>query len=201
MWDMWDRGLGAYYQVQLQQTQYNKYMDGGVRVVLIFLNKAPIVWYSKWQNMVESSTFKSKIVAMHIATDLIIFLHYKLRMFGVLLTGPANVFCDNQGVVNNMTMPESILSKKHNQICYQEFVKLLQLALSGLQRKTQRQIWQIFSLSLRICPGESFCYRGFCTELMSTSFVPALLHEVWGLINSWAICGIKTVTSRFLAGF
>ena len=39
-------------------------------------------------------------------------------MFGVPLMGPANVFCDNQGVVNNTMMPESVLSKKHNQICY-----------------------------------------------------------------------------------
>jgi len=86
--------------------------------VLIFLNKAPVVWYLKQQNMVESSTFGSKFLAMRIATDLIISLHYKLRIFGVPLTGPANVFCDNQGVVNNMTIPESVLSKKHNQICY-----------------------------------------------------------------------------------
>ena len=60
--------------------------------VLIFLNKAPIVWYSKRQNMVESSTFASEFVAMHIATDLIVSLCYKLRMFGVPLTGAANVF-------------------------------------------------------------------------------------------------------------
>ncbi len=86
--------------------------------ILIFLNKAPIVWYSKCQNTVESSTFGSEFVAMRIATDLIVSLHYKLRMFGVPLVGPANVFCDNQGVVNNTTMPESTLSKKHNQICY-----------------------------------------------------------------------------------
>ncbi len=68
--------------------------------------------------MVESSTFGSEFVAMRIATDLIVSLRYKLQMFGVPLVGPANVFCDNQGVVNNMTMPESVLSKKHNQICY-----------------------------------------------------------------------------------
>ncbi len=66
----------------------------------------------------ESLTFGSKFVAMWIATDLIISLRYKLQIFGIPLVGPASVFCDNQGVVNNTTMPESILSKKHNQICY-----------------------------------------------------------------------------------
>jgi len=49
---------------------------------------------------------------------LLVALRYKLRMFGVPLCGPANVFCDNQGVVNNTTLPESVLNKKHNQICY-----------------------------------------------------------------------------------
>jgi len=39
-------------------------------------------------------------------------------MFGVPLLGPANVLCDNQGVVNNTTLPKSVLTKKHNQICY-----------------------------------------------------------------------------------
>ena len=68
--------------------------------------------------MVESSTFGSEFVAMRIATDLIVSLRYKLRMFGVPLTGPANVMCDNQGVVNNTASPESVLGKKHNQICY-----------------------------------------------------------------------------------
>jgi len=101
--------------------------------ILIFLNKAPIVWYSKHQNMVESSTFGSEFVAMRIATDLIISLCYKLRMFGVPLFGPANAFCDNQGVVNNTAMPESMLSKKHD-----ESEKRLQLVSFGLLRRTQK---------------------------------------------------------------
>jgi len=86
--------------------------------IVIFVNKAPIIWYSKWQNTVESSTFGSEFIALCIATDLIVALQYKLHMFGVPLLGPANVLCDNQGVVNNTTLPKSVLSKKHNQICY-----------------------------------------------------------------------------------
>jgi hypothetical protein len=45
-------------------------------------------------------------------------LRYKLRMFGVPIAGPANVFCDNSGVVKNTSIPESMLSKKHNAINY-----------------------------------------------------------------------------------
>lgn len=39
-------------------------------------------------------------------------------MFGIPIDGPAHVYCDNQGVVKNVTMPESVLSKKHNAINY-----------------------------------------------------------------------------------
>jgi hypothetical protein len=37
-------------------------------------------------------------------------------MFGVPLDGPAQVYCDNQGVVKITSIPESVLSKKHNAI-------------------------------------------------------------------------------------
>ena len=43
-------------------------------------------------------------------------LRYKLQMFGVPIDGPANVFCDNNGVAKNTTIPESMLAKKHNAI-------------------------------------------------------------------------------------
>jgi hypothetical protein len=39
-------------------------------------------------------------------------------MFGVPLEGPAQVFCDNQGVVKNTSVPESVLTKKHNAVNY-----------------------------------------------------------------------------------
>ena len=55
---------------------------------------------------------------MRIARDLILALRIKLKCFGVPIDGPANVHCDNNGVVQNMSMPESALSKKHNAINY-----------------------------------------------------------------------------------
>jgi hypothetical protein len=82
------------------------------------VNNAPIIWYSKRQNTVESSTFGSEMVAMRIAKEQIVALRYKLRMFGVPIVGPANVYCDNQGVVKNTSIPESTLAKKHNSINY-----------------------------------------------------------------------------------
>ncbi len=86
--------------------------------VLIYLNCAPIVWYSKRQNTVESSTFGSEFIAMKTAIDLIKGLRYKLRMMGIKVDGPTNLFCNNKAVVINSTKPESTLKKKHNDIAY-----------------------------------------------------------------------------------
>ena len=86
--------------------------------VLIFINKAPIHWYSKKQNTVEASTFGAEFCAMRTAVEMIEALRYKLRMFGVPIDGPANVYCDNEAVYKNTTIPESTLKKKHHSIAY-----------------------------------------------------------------------------------
>ena len=86
--------------------------------VLIFICRAIIMWYSKRQNTVETSTFGSEFIAMRIAVELIEALRYKLRMFGIPIDGPTNVFCDNEAVTKNARLPESTLTKKHNAIAY-----------------------------------------------------------------------------------
>ena len=87
--------------------------------IIIYVQNAPIIWFSKRQNTVEASSFGSEFVALCTAKDMLVALRYKLQMFGLSIDGPANVFCDNNGVVlKNMTIPESMLAKKHNAINY-----------------------------------------------------------------------------------
>jgi hypothetical protein len=86
--------------------------------VLIFVNGAPVMWYAKRQNTVESSTYGSEFVALRIGIEMVEGIRYKLRMFGVPLDGPANGFCDNQSVLLNSTLPASTLKKKHNAVNY-----------------------------------------------------------------------------------
>jgi hypothetical protein len=74
--------------------------------IIIYVQNAPILWYSKRQNTVEAATFGSEMVALWICKELILAIHYKLRMFGVEVDGPANVFCDNRGVVKNVKVDE-----------------------------------------------------------------------------------------------
>jgi hypothetical protein len=85
---------------------------------IIFLQGTPILWYSKRQNTIESSTFGSKFVALKIATEVMEGLRYRLRMMGIPIAGTTNTFCDNGSVVNNVSDPTSTLTKKHNAIAY-----------------------------------------------------------------------------------
>jgi hypothetical protein len=55
---------------------------------------------------------------MRIGVEMIEGLRYKLRMMGIPIEGPTNVFCDNESVVKNASKPESTLKKKHNAIAY-----------------------------------------------------------------------------------
>jgi hypothetical protein len=86
--------------------------------ILLFVSRATIIWYSKRQNKVKTSTIGSEFVNLRIAVELIEFLQYKLRMFGIPIDGPTNVYCDNAAVTKNTIYRKSILKKKHNSIAY-----------------------------------------------------------------------------------
>jgi hypothetical protein len=87
---------------------------------VIYLNMAPIVWFSKSHPTVESSVFGAEFVAMNNGIETWCGLHYKLIMMGVALSGPTYVYGDNMSVVHNTQRPESVLKKKSNSILYHE---------------------------------------------------------------------------------
>ena len=86
--------------------------------VIIYVNKAPVLWYTKRQNSVETSTFGSEFTALKTAVELSEGVLYKLRMMGIRVLLPIHLRCDNQSVVYNTKHPESQLKKKSNSIAY-----------------------------------------------------------------------------------
>ena len=86
--------------------------------LIIFLNIAPTIWYSKSQNSVKSSTFSSEFIAMKSCIDQITSLRSKLRMFGVLVLDSTDILCNNKSGVNNYFILNSTLNKKHSSIAY-----------------------------------------------------------------------------------
>ena len=86
--------------------------------IIVYVNNSPIIWYSKCQNSVESSSFGSEFVALRIATYIIKALRYKLICFGILVEVSAEVFFDNMSVVKNLIITTSAFNKRLNAIRY-----------------------------------------------------------------------------------
>ena len=82
------------------------------------MNQTPIISNSKKQNTVETSTFSSEFIALRIVVEKVIALRYIVRMFGILLDSPVQVFCDSESVMNNRVCPESRLNKKYLSCVY-----------------------------------------------------------------------------------
>jgi len=85
---------------------------------LIFLNSAPIYWYSKKQTSIETSSFGAEFIAMKLCCEYIRGLRYKLRMMGIPIELPSYVFGDNQSVLSNTSLPHSKLKKKSSSITF-----------------------------------------------------------------------------------
>jgi hypothetical protein len=85
---------------------------------LIYVNMAPVLWYSKKQGTVETSVFGAEFIAMKTATEAARGLRYKLRMMGIEVEDPNYIYGDNMSVIHNTQRPESTLKKKSVSICY-----------------------------------------------------------------------------------
>ncbi|CAJ1930147.1 unnamed protein product [Cylindrotheca closterium] len=86
--------------------------------VLIPLNDEPIVWYSKKQNAVKTSSFGSEFAALKTGVELVEGLVYKLQMMGIPNDGHCHTLVDINSVVINTSRPES------DSVAYQHYVCL-----------------------------------------------------------------------------
>ena len=91
----------------------NKVTRRSVTGIILLVNNTPLVWISKRQKTVETSTYGSELVAARMAVDLIIEIRYKFRMLGIKLEPKTLMVGDNMSVVLNTTIPSSTLKKKH----------------------------------------------------------------------------------------
>jgi hypothetical protein len=86
--------------------------------VLIFCNRSPIVFHSKKQGSIETSSFGSEFMAMKTAIELVEGLCYKLWMMDCPLDGATCVLADNMAVVHNCIKPKSVLKKKSCSVAF-----------------------------------------------------------------------------------
>ena len=86
--------------------------------ILVYLNCSLIHWWSKKQASIESSSFGAEFIAMKQCCEYLHGLRYKLRMMGIPCDGTSHIYGDNQSVLANTTMPDSMLKKKSQSIAY-----------------------------------------------------------------------------------
>lgn len=90
-------------------------------------------------------------------------LRYKLRMFGVPIDGPADVFCDNEAVYINTVTPESVLKKKHHSIAYHRCreavaAKTIRVSKQGTDKNLADLFTKLLTASRRQFLLERFTY-------------------------------------------
>ena len=79
---------------------------------LIFLNNAPINWFTKKKGICETSSFGLEFISMKSCCDYVRVLWYKLRMLVIPVEIPTYIFGDNQSVLVNSSNPHSSLMEK-----------------------------------------------------------------------------------------
>ena len=86
--------------------------------ILVYLNCSLVHWWSKKQASIESSSFGVEFIAMKQCCEYLRGLRYKLHMMGIPCDKPSHIYGDNQSVLANTTMPDSMLKKKSQSIAY-----------------------------------------------------------------------------------
>jgi hypothetical protein len=84
-------------------------------------------------------------------------------MFGVEVDGPVNVFCDNRGVVKNVSIPESTLMKKHNEVNYHAVREVVAAGILRVGKEDGET--NLADLLMKVVTGQKrwdFCYWLFC---------------------------------------
>ena len=86
--------------------------------LLILVGRTPVYFMSKRQGAIATSTYGAEFCAMRTAVEEVQSVRYMLRCLGVKVKHASLICGDNKGVIQNCTIPESILKKKHISIAY-----------------------------------------------------------------------------------
>ena len=90
--------------------------------LLAFVGSTPVIWLSKRQGAIASSTYAAEFSALRTATEEAISLRYMLRCLGCNVptdgSCPTKIFGDNLSVIQNAQNPAADLSKKHVAISF-----------------------------------------------------------------------------------
>lgn len=134
---------------------------------IIMLNNSPIYWYSKKQSACETSSFGSEFLALKTCCEYLRGLRLKLRQMGIPVSYPCFIFGDNQSVLWNCTVPESMLKKKTSSVAY-HFVR------EGVSRDE----WRITYVKTDANPAD-LCTKSLPAGSNRKRKVRAILYDIY----------------------
>src|SRR5688572_23602488 len=87
--------------------------------MISFVRRTPVFYMSKQQQAIEIMTYGTKFAAMQSSIEEVIFgVRYMLQALRVKVTRESLLAGDNMLVIQNVTIKESFLKKKHVTILY-----------------------------------------------------------------------------------
>jgi hypothetical protein len=97
---------------------HDKKTGRSISGIIVFVGRTPIIWKSKRQGAIQTSTYGAEFSAMRLATEEAHTIRYMLRALRMRVEKPCHLYGDNLGVIQNATTPEATLKKKHVALSY-----------------------------------------------------------------------------------
>ena len=97
---------------------HDKVTRRSITGLLILLGRTPVYFMSKRQGAIETSTYGAEFCAMRTAVEEVQSVRYMLRCLGVRVRYASFILGDNKGVIQNCSISDSLLKKKHVAIAY-----------------------------------------------------------------------------------
>jgi hypothetical protein len=86
--------------------------------LIVFVGSTPVIWHSKRQGCIATSTYCAEFISMRSAVEEAISICYMLRCLGKPVQRPTDLFGDNFGLIQSAELPDGELKKKHIAILY-----------------------------------------------------------------------------------
>jgi hypothetical protein len=97
---------------------HDKVTGRSITGIICFVGSTPVIWESKRQTCVQTSTFGAEFTALKRAVEKVVMIRYHLRSMGVPVSKATSIWVDNMSVILNATNPGSSLNKKHVALAY-----------------------------------------------------------------------------------
>ena len=130
--------------------------------LIAYVGSTPVIWLSKRQGAIASSTYAAEFSALRTATEEAIALRYMLRCLGCNVptdgSYPTKVFGDNLSVILSASNPAADLSKKHVAISFHTVREAI--AARIIEAYWLKGKWNLSDIMTKQIPKHEF--RGHC---------------------------------------